>query len=113
MQGNRSKWLAQNPRDGFDAVSEVRELMDECLIRNNMQTDLVEKFIVAAYSDRKLTATEVENAWNDNAPDGMKMQALTRAANDIYYELTDGAQLMAIRRKLQEMVILKIIISVF
>ena len=95
MQGNRSKWLAQNPRDGFDAVSEVRELMDECLIRNNMQTDLVEKFIVAAYSDRKLTATEVENAWNDNAPDGMKMQALTRAANDIYYELTDGAQLMA------------------
>ena len=95
MRDNKNRWLAQNTRDGFDAVSEVRELMDECLIRNNMQTDLVEKFIVAAYSDRKLTATEVENAWNDNAPDGMKMQALTRAANDIYYELTDGAQLMA------------------
>ena len=95
MRDNKNRWLAQNTRDGFDAVSEVRELMDECLIRNNMQTDLVEKFIVAAYSDRKLTATEVENAWNDNAPDGMKMQALTSASNAIYRELTSGAQLMA------------------
>ena len=95
MRDNKKKWLAQNTRDGFDAVSEVRELMDECLIQNNMQTDIIEKFIVAAYNDRNLTATEIENAWSDNKPGGMKMQALTSASNAIYQELTSGAQLMA------------------
>ena len=95
MRDNKNRWLAQNTRDGFDAVSEVRELMDGCLIQNNMQTDIIEKFIVAAYNDRNLTADAVNKAWNDNTPGGMKMQALTSASNAIYRELTSGAQLMA------------------
>ena len=60
-----------------------------------MQTDIIEKFIVAAYNDRNLTADAVNKAWNDNTPGGMKMQALTSASNAIYRELTSGAQLMA------------------
>ena len=95
MRDNKNRWLAQNTRDGFDAVSEVRELMDGCLIQNNMQTDIIEKFIVAAYNDRNLTADAVNKAWNDTTPGGMKMQALTSASNAIYRELTSGAQLMA------------------
>lgn len=95
MRDNKEKWLAQNSENNFDVVGEVRRLMDECLIKNQMKDDIIEKFVTVAYSPMDLTPSLLDSVWNDNTPDGTKMTALKTAAKQIYTELINGAQPMA------------------
>ena len=95
MRVNKGKWLAQNSDNDFDVVSEVRELMDECLTNNNMKNGLIEKFLTVAYSPLNFTPAQLNAIWYDNAPNSPKMVALTSAANQIYQQLSAGEQLMA------------------
>ncbi len=95
MRDNKEKWLALNSDNDFDVVSEVRELMDDCLTKNKMRNDIIEKFITVAYSPMDFTPKELDNVWQDNSPNGPKMQALNSAANQIYQLLSAGARPMA------------------
>lgn len=95
MRNNREKWIAQNSEDDFDVVSEVRELMDECLTHNNMKTDIIEKFVAVAYNNQDLTAAELDAIWDNNEPGSPKMDALNTAAREIYNALSHGAKTLA------------------
>lgn len=95
MRENREKWIAQNNEDDFDVVSEVRELMDQCLTHNNMKSDIIEKFVAVAYNNEDITAEELDTIWADNTPDSPKMQALNTAAWEIYNALENGAKTLA------------------
>lgn len=95
MRENRDKWVAQNSENDFDVVAEVRDLMDACLNSNKMTTDIVEKFVTVAYSTKDMKPEELDAIWDDNTPTGPKMQALASAANEIYQQLSNGAQPMA------------------
>ena len=95
MRDNREKWLAQKNEDDFDVVNEVRELMDQCLIHNNMKTDIIEKFVTVAYNNQDITAKELDAMWSNNDPDSPKIEALTCAAREIYSTLDSGAKTLA------------------
>ena len=95
MRNNREKWIAQNNEDDFDVVSEVRELMDQCLTHNNMKTDIIEKFVAVAYNSQDITAEELDAIWSDNSPGSPKMDALNAAALEIYNALENGAKTLA------------------
>lgn len=95
MKENKEKWLAEEDENHFDVVNEVRQLMDRCLISNKMKDDIIEKFVVAAYSSEVKTPEELDAVWDDNSSDGFKMQALSTAAQQIYNLLTTGGTIMA------------------
>ena len=95
MRENKEKWLAQNSDNDFDVVSEVRELMDECLTNNNMKDDIIEKFVTVAYSPLDFTPEQLDAIWDDNSENSPKTAALRSAANQIYQQLSTGAQSMA------------------
>lgn len=95
MRVNKEKWLAQNSDNDFDVVSEVRELMDECLTSNNMKDDIIEKFVTVAYSPLDFTPEQLDAIWDDNSENSPKTAALRSAANQIYQQLSTGAQSMA------------------
>lgn len=95
MRDNKENWLAQRSEDNFDVVSEVRDLMDDCLINNNMQSDIIEKFVVVAYSPNNITVEELDTMWIDNSPDGPKMTAINNAALQMYAILEQGSSTMA------------------
>lgn len=80
MRDNREKWIAQKNEDNFDVVGEVRGLMDQCLIHNNMKTDIIEKFVTVAYNDQDITAKELDAIWSNNDSGSPKIEALTSAA---------------------------------
>lgn len=95
MRNNREKWIAQINEDDFDVVNEVRELMDQCLINNNMKTDIIEKFVTVAYNNQDITAAELDAMWSNNEPGSPKMEALGLAAREIYNTLESGAKTLA------------------
>ena len=95
MKEKKEKWLAEEDENHFDVVNEVRQLMDRCLISNKMKDDIIEKFVVAAYSSEVKTPEELDAVWDDNSSDGFKMQALSTAAQQIYNLLTTGGTIMA------------------
>lgn len=95
MRDNKEKWLAQNSDNDFDVVGEVRELMDKCLTANNMKNDIIEKFVTVAYSSTDLTPEELDEIWDDDSETSPKTLALKSAANEIYQQLSKGAQPMA------------------
>ena len=95
MRVNKEKWLALNSDNDFDVVSEVRELMDNCLTNNNMKNDIIEKFVTVAYSPMDFTPDQLDAIWNDDSENSPKTIALRSAANQIYQQLSTGAQSMA------------------
>lgn len=95
MRNNKEKWLAENKDDDFDVVTVVRDLMDECLIHNNMRNDIIEKFVVVAYNNQDISADELDTMWANNNPGSPKMEALTNAAMEIYNVLNTGARTLA------------------
>lgn len=95
MKDNKDKWISQNGENDFDVVGEVRGLMDECLINNEMRTDIIEKFVTVAYSPSELTPEQLDEIWDDDSPTSPKTIALTTAANEIYNQLMSDAQPMA------------------
>lgn len=95
MRDNKDRWLAQNNENDFDVVGEVRALMDACLTNNDMKNEIIEKFITVAYCPNDLTPQTLNEIWNDDDPNGPKMQALKSAANEIYTRLMHEAQPMA------------------
>ena len=95
MCTNKEKWLALDSENDFDVVSEIRELMDNCLTNNNMKNDIIEKFVTVAYSPLEFTPDQLDAIWNDDSDNSPKTLALRSAANQIYQQLFNGVQAMA------------------
>ena len=95
MRVNRDRWIAANNNEDFVVVDEVRTLMDECLEKNNLKDEIIEKFVTVAYSPKNITPDELNAMWDDNSPDGLKMQALSSAAREIYTLLKNESRTLA------------------
>ena len=92
MRNKREEWTALNNADNFDVVTEVRAIFDE-LMKSVLGTDVIEKFVVAAYSPNQLSPADIDRIW---ANDGVeKRQALQSAAREIFDILNTKGGLMA------------------
>ncbi len=92
MRDRREVWTNLSKADNFDVVVEVRSIFNE-LMRNVLGTDVIEKFVVAAYCPQQLTPQEVDRIWETDGP--QKQQALTSAAQEIFNILNTTGGLMA------------------
>ena len=95
MGVNKEKWLAQENEKNFDVAAEVRAIMDDCLVQNNLIPESIEKLVFAAFYPENLTEAQLDAIWLNDAPGGPKMQALNAAAHYILQTLEDGPGTMA------------------
>ncbi|MCD7884710.1 MAG: tubulin-like doman-containing protein [Lachnospiraceae bacterium] len=92
MRKQRACWVEQQSMDNFKVVEEVRKIFDDVL-SDQLKQDIMEKFMVVAYSPKQLTVEEVDEIW-ENA-DVQKKNALVKAAEEIKNTLDKNASLMA------------------
>ena len=92
MRDKRADWTEMVNNQNFDVVKEVRAIFDSCL-SSVLKTDIVEKFVVAAYSPNQLTPADIDKIWKENGPE--KSKALNAAAKEIVYILKNRGGLMA------------------
>ena len=92
MRNKREVWTALNNADHFDVVTEVRRIFDE-LMKGILGTDVIEKFVVAAYSPNQLSPADIDRIWKTDGEE--KQEALESAARDIFNILNSNDRLMA------------------
>ena len=92
MRDKREEWTALNNADHFDVVTEVQTIFDE-LMNSVLGTDVIEKFVVAAYSPNQLSPSDIDRIWETNGKE--KEEALKSAANEIFNILNTKGGLMA------------------
>lgn len=92
MRDNRKKWTEAEDASQFDVVDEVRAIFDTCL-QSTLKTDIIEKFVVAAYSPNALDVAEIDKIWAQDP--NAKNDALLSAAQEIVSILNSQGGLMA------------------
>lgn len=92
MRDKRDEWTEMSSNQNFDVVKEVRDIFNNCL-NSVLKTDVVEKFVVAAYSPNQLSPQDIDRIWAENGPE--KQTALVAAAREIVQVLKTRGGLMA------------------
>lgn len=92
MRNNRKKWIEAEDAEKFDVVSEVRTIFDNSL-EKTLKTNIIEKFVVAAYSPKELSVAEIDRIWEQDPI--AKDAALQSAAEEIVRILNSQGSLMA------------------
>ena len=92
MRDKRQQWTEAVDLSSFDPVSEIRSIFDEVLT-GVLHDDIIEKFVVAAYSPSKLTPKDIDDIWANNKT--LKTRYLEEAAEQIYLKLMNEAAFMA------------------
>ena len=92
MRNKREEWTALNNADHFDVVTEVQTIFDE-LMNSVLGSDVIEKFVVAAYSPNQLSPSDIDRIWETDGPE--KKNALKSAAREIFNILNTKGGLMA------------------
>ena len=92
MRDRRATWTNLNNEGNFDVVTEVRSIFNE-LMNNVLGTDIIEKFVVAAYSPQQLTPADIDRFWKNDSQE--KDTALQSAAIEIFNALNTNGCLMA------------------
>lgn len=95
MRDNRNGWLEKNRIEKFNAVDEVRKIFDNILEEKHLKNDIIEKFVTVAYSSKSLTPEQLDAVWDNDDEDGIKMDALRSAAEEICNLLINGSKALA------------------
>lgn len=92
MRDKRQEWTEMNDVAQFDALGEVRSVFNN-VINSVLKTDIIEKFVVAAYSPDQLKPEDIDRIWETD--ETTKDVILTRAAQEIANILRTRGGLMA------------------